>query len=101
MGRGKRRPHAQETTRSNELRFSLRSESRHGGIGDPPICFSCTHFTGQGLEFTCAAFPERIPRAILLNGHDHRRPYSGDGGLLYEPNAPGRPDPDPFADGKE
>lgn len=34
----------------------------------------------------CDAYPEGdgIPEAILLNQHDHREPYVGDGGVLYE-----------------
>lgn len=32
---------------------------------------------------TCAAFPAGIPTAIILSEHDHRTPYTGDGGVLY------------------
>ena len=34
---------------------------------------------------TCDAFPARIPNAILDGEHDHKTPFPGDHGLLYEP----------------
>jgi hypothetical protein len=46
-------------------------------------CIDCRHrraTTGQ----TCAAFPDGIREAILSNEHDHRRPYPGDHGVLFE-----------------
>jgi hypothetical protein len=35
----------------------------------------------------CKAFPSGIPDEILQGEHDHREPYSGDNGILYEPVA--------------
>lgn len=32
----------------------------------------------------CEAFPERVPREIYLGQFDHRRPYPGDNGVLFE-----------------
>ena len=32
----------------------------------------------------CAAFPESVPRDIFPGGFDHRRPYPGDGGVMFE-----------------
>lgn len=32
----------------------------------------------------CAAFPDRIPADIWMEGFDHRRPYPGDGGIRFE-----------------
>ena len=46
-----------------------------------PICNDCRHFR-EGV--TCAAFPERIPKAILTGEHDHHEPYPGDGGVRFE-----------------
>jgi hypothetical protein len=61
----------------------------------PPICGGCTHLTG-GILFdpkhperpaVCDAFSTAlgIPWDILLSKHDHREPYSGDHGILYDP----------------
>lgn len=46
-----------------------------------PMYNRCTHHFGSAR---CAAFPERIPNAILDGEHDHREPYSGDKGIHFE-----------------
>jgi hypothetical protein len=33
----------------------------------------------------CSAVPEEIPSAILINLHNHRKPYPGDNGIRFEP----------------
>lgn len=48
-------------------------------------CVLCRHARPGG---GCAAFPGAIPDAILLNRHDHRRPYPGDGGVRFETIVP-------------
>ena len=56
--------------------------------GPAPMCMSCKRLSDAGL--TCEAFPDGIPDAILFSEHDHREPFKGDHGLLYE-RRPGMP----------
>lgn len=53
-----------------------------------PQCNRCKHerpyYEGM-TQFQCSAFPDEIPLEILLNKHDHRLPYPGDNGILFEP----------------
>lgn len=54
-----------------------------------PICASCTRYTGYDDTHPrayCAAFPAGIPLAMYADGFDHRNPYPGDNGILYDPD---------------
>ncbi len=53
-----------------------------------PVCTFCKH-ARDGLR-NCDAFPGegRIPLAIWHGKNDHRQPYSGDHGILFEPLGP-------------
>ncbi len=66
-----------------------------------PLCATCTHLRlpepDETRGYTCTAFRDGIPDAILDNEHDHRMPYEGDGGVLYTPLREGDPSFDPFA----
>jgi hypothetical protein len=53
----------------------------------PPICYNCTRQDPED-HFKCIAFPKRIPQAIIESRADHRKPYPGDNGLLYDPIDP-------------
>ena len=53
----------------------------------PPICYNCTH-QDQEDHFKCTAFPKRIPKAIIESRANHRKPYPGDNGVLYDPIDP-------------
>jgi len=44
-------------------------------------CISCKHYR---MLHRCTAFPDRIPEAIMLGEHDHRKPYKGDNGIRWE-----------------
>jgi len=50
-------------------------------VGPPSICLACKHLRSAS---TCAAYPARIPRAILFQHYDHRTPFAGDGGIRFE-----------------
>jgi hypothetical protein len=54
----------------------------------PNLCSLCARFWGDRPGFTCDAFATGIPEAILEMRHDHRRPYPGDDGMLFQA-APG------------
>jgi len=45
-------------------------------------CQLCKHYRGAKI---CAAFPVDIPEEIFLGQHDHREPFPGDNGILFEP----------------
>ena len=49
------------------------------------LCNVCKHRRRGTHPPACAAFPVRIPLAIRMMEADHRRPYEGDGGILFEP----------------
>jgi hypothetical protein len=52
-----------------------------------PQCFNCRHLS-DGAPPHCAAFPDEIPMAILLNEHDHKTPFAGDHGVRFEEGEP-------------
>ena len=44
-------------------------------------CAMCKH---KRANATCAAYPGKIPDAILTNEHDHKQPFAGDNGIRFE-----------------
>lgn len=44
-------------------------------------CHTCKHYN---KDLTCKAFPDRIPHDILTGKHNHKTPFEGDGGIVYE-----------------
>lgn len=47
-------------------------------------CKRCRDGHGDVEGFTCAAFPDGIPKEILTGEHDHSEPYQGDKGVRKE-----------------
>ena len=43
----------------------------------------CLHCTHAHDDDTCEAFPDGIPLEVVTY-HDHRKPYPGDNGILFE-----------------
>jgi hypothetical protein len=52
-----------------------------------PICLiDCKHFNWKDKEKnSCLAFPDGIPKEILISKVTHDKPYPGDRGIQYEP----------------
>ena len=51
----------------------------------PDACASCAHFRNQELSglATCAAFPVRIPAAVMSGRNDHTSAIAGDNGIQW------------------
>jgi hypothetical protein len=49
-----------------------------------PQCSDCKHRFREKGPYRCAAFPDGVPEAVLVGRHDHREPYPGDHGILFE-----------------
>ena len=50
-----------------------------------PLCSDCWRFdTSNKIKNVCKAYPGGIPEEILIGKVDHRRPYKGDHGILFE-----------------
>lgn len=49
-----------------------------------PQCVRCVHFSSEGEDMRCRAFPAGIPRDIMMRRVLHDKPYPGDNGILFE-----------------
>lgn len=52
-----------------------------------PICVVCRHLHRNADVFSCTAYPNGIPFEISNNQIDHRSPYIGDGGVIFDLNS--------------
>ncbi len=51
-------------------------------------CLRCLHFsleTNRPNYHTCKAFPQGIPYEIWSGENEHKKPYTGDKGIQFEP----------------
>ena len=46
-------------------------------------CRKCKHLNEDNVS--CAAFPDVIPQDIIAAVFDHRKPFPGDHGIMFEP----------------
>jgi hypothetical protein len=51
-----------------------------------PLCTNCKHLFRypERHRKTCKAFPDGVPIEIAASFHDHRKPYPGDNGIMFE-----------------
>jgi hypothetical protein len=52
---------------------------------DPSTSKGCKHLDRSSRKFRCNAFPKGIPDEIGIGTHDHRKPFKGDSGIVFEP----------------
>lgn len=69
--------------------FLLKGTVYNGDKGEikPTLCLHCSHFDGftSGGKPYCKAFPNGIPDKFWNAKVDHTVPYTGDGGITFEP----------------
>ncbi len=53
-------------------------------IGEAPSCATCKNFLFEKDKRICKAFKKRIPDEIYFNEHDHKTPFKGDNGIMFE-----------------
>ncbi len=70
------------------------------GQGDltQPLCNFCLRDNQDG---TCSAYPDGIPKQILIGKIDHRKPYKGDHGLQFIVDSDRKEDFDKYIKGHE
>lgn len=47
------------------------------------ICNFCINFS-NGIDRICIAFPNGIPMVIWKGENNHKKPYRGDDGVMFE-----------------
>lgn len=52
-----------------------------------PPCMVCAHYDRARLGNFCDAYPDEpgIPNEIIFGEVDHKTPYDGDHGIVFEP----------------
>jgi hypothetical protein len=88
-------PVRDKTGAGSEQPFSGRSEytmkepgsNASSSVHTHHPCLHCVHFIEH---WKCKAFLTMIPHAIRNGQHDHRTPFPGDHGIMYEPDETAR-----------
>lgn len=71
----------------DEINFDGIDDSELDKTVFSPFCIFCKLVISP-LEHTCNAFPNGIPDEIWEGNFDHRKPYPGDHGILFEAKSP-------------
>ena len=59
--------------------FIIQMRNKESGFS----CRLCKHLHDDNI--TCDAFPDAIPNGIDSSLIDHRKPFPGDNGIMFEP----------------
>jgi len=52
-------------------------------IKAPNVCVVCKHIHKENWT-TCDAFPDGIPEPTLSGRNNHKKPYPGDNGVVFQ-----------------
>ena len=68
----------------------MRSTNYTKHLGDQKLinitmCVFCKHYVNNNGKRSCSAFPDGIPKSIMMGDVAHIKPLPGDNGIQFEP----------------